>query len=155
MDSKLAGVFTGLLLLASALLIAYSTSAMRIAPIYAKVGPQVFPYVASIALALAGVYFLWQAMSGRGDPIVADSDSPDWRAVGFISAGFIFVIASLEALGFILSTVILFMAIAFAFGSRRWKRDGLTAIVLCVTAYLVFTRFLNLQLPAGLLKGIV
>ena len=152
-DSK-AGLIAGLALAAVALVIAYSTSKMSIAPTYAKVGPQVFPYLAAFALGATGLFFIWQTVSRQPDRIIPDTDVTDWRAIAFISGGFIFEILFIEPLGFILSASVLFVAVAYAFGSRRYVRDAITALILSTIAYLVFTKLLNLQLPAGILKGL-
>ena len=152
-DSKV-GLYAGLALAVLALIIAYSTSQMKIAPTYAKVGPQVFPYLAAFALGATGLFFIWQTLSRQHDRIIPDTDVTDWRAIGFISGGFIFEILFIEPLGFILSASVLFVAVAYAFGSRRYPRDVITALILSTIAYLVFTKLLNLQLPAGILKGI-
>lgn len=149
-----AGIAAGLAMLAISALIAVSTASMDIAPSYARVSPQVFPYGAAVLLAVTGGYFLWQSVAGHAGQLVADSADTDWKAVGLISFGFFFEILTLETLGFVLSSSILFYAVAFAFGSRRILRDGIAAITLSVSAYLVFTKLLNLQLPAGLHAGI-
>jgi putative tricarboxylic transport membrane protein len=153
-DSK-AGVIAGLALVLLAILIAYSTSQMKIAPSYAKVGPQVFPYIAALALAATGAFFIFQTLTGKHDRMIPDTDQTDWRAIGAISAGFLFEILFIESLGFILASTVLFMSVSFAFGSRRFVRDGITALVLSTSAYLIFTKLLNLQLPAGILKGLL
>ncbi len=153
-DSK-AGIFAGLALVVLALIIAYNTSQMKIAPTYAKVGPQVFPYLAAAALAATGLFFLYQTVTRQHDRIIPDTDQTDWRAIIFISAGFWFEILLIEPLGFVLASSVLFVAVAFAFGSRRYLRDVITALALSTIAYLVFTRLLNLQLPAGILKGLM
>ena len=48
-----------------------------------------------------------------------------------------------------------FVSVAFAFGSRKLLRDGIVAIVLVVAAYLGFTHGLGLQLPSGILAGLL
>ena len=47
------------------------------------------------------------------------------------------------------------MAVAYAFGSRRFLRDAVVAILVAVIVYVGFTRGLHLQLPAGLFAGLV
>jgi putative tricarboxylic transport membrane protein len=153
-DSK-AGILIGLVLAAAALVIAYNTSQMRIPPTYAKVGPQVFPYLAALALAGTGFFFIYQTLSGQRDRIIADTDVTDWRAILFISGGFLFEIVFIKRLGFVLCAAVLFIAVAYAFGSRRYLRDIVTALLLSTAAYLVFTKLLNLQLPPGILKGLM
>jgi putative tricarboxylic transport membrane protein len=45
--------------------------------------------------------------------------------------------------------------VSYAFGSRKYVRDIIVALLLTTGAYLVFTKLLNLQLPAGILKGLI
>ena len=54
-DSKMAGMVAGLLLAVGGLVIAVSTAQMRVPPMHAKVGPQIFPYVAAGVLILLGI----------------------------------------------------------------------------------------------------
>ena len=44
---------------------------------------------------------------------------------------------------------------ATAFGSRRYLRDLGMALIVSATAYFVFTKLLNLQLPAGIFRGLI
>ena len=154
-ENRWAGMSAGLALAALAILIAWNTFHMRIPPNYARVGPQVFPYVAAGALALVGACLFVQAWLGRPDRVAADTDRTDWLALGAITIGFVFEILFIKRLGFILSSTVLFMAVAFAFGSRKYIRDLVVALILCIGAYLVFTKLLNLQLPPGILKGLI
>ena len=66
-ESKTAGVVAGLLLAAVGVLIAWSTSQMRVPPMHAKVGPQVFPYFAAAALLIVGACFIVQALRAGPD----------------------------------------------------------------------------------------
>jgi putative tricarboxylic transport membrane protein len=61
----------------------------------------------------------------------------------------------LRPVGFVPAAMVLFLSVTFAFGSRSFLRDGIVALVLALVAYLGFTRLLGLQLPAGLLQGII
>jgi putative tricarboxylic transport membrane protein len=154
-DNSKAGLWIGLALLIVAIVIAWNTSQMRIPPTYAKVGPQIFPYLAALALAATGGFFIFQTFGTTGRERVApDTDETDWRALVAISLGFLFEIVFINPLGFILSASVLFVAVAYGFGSRRYVRDIITALILSSLAYFVFTRLLNLQLPAGIMKGI-
>ena len=97
---------------------------MQVPPTYAKVGPQVFPYLATAALAGAGSYFIAEALWRRPTALSADAEDTDWRALIAISIGFFAQILLIERVGFILSSACLFLAVAFGFGSRRTARDG-------------------------------
>jgi putative tricarboxylic transport membrane protein len=82
-----------------------------------------------------------------------DTDSTDWNALVAISVGFFAQIMLIERIGFILSSACLFLAVAWGFGSRRAVRDSAIALLLSAVVYVVFTRLLHLQLPAGPLTG--
>jgi putative tricarboxylic transport membrane protein len=149
------GLLVGAAIAAVGIAIIASTAGTAIAPTYARVGPQVIPYCAGIALSLMGLYFMVIGWIGGADRVVADTDETDWRALVIIAVAFVFVAFALKPAGFVVTAAVLFFAVAWAFGSRRIVRDALIAVALALTAYLVFTRLLNLQLPAGLLKGIL
>ena len=151
----MAGLIAGLLLALLAALIAWSTSQMRIIPVHAKVGPQMFPYFAAVALAIVGICFIIQALRNSSGKLVADTDETNWMALGLIAFGFIFEILFIKSLGFILASTVLFMAVAMAYGSRRYIRDIAIGLIITSAAYFGFTRLLNLQLPAGVLEGLI
>ncbi len=154
-ESKLpvAGLLIGLGLIALAGLIAIDVAGMRVPPIHAKVGPRFFPLLVSCGLAIAGAMIVWQSWRRTfEDEATAQTD---WTAVAFIAAGLILHLNLIKPAGFVPAAVILFMSVTIAFGSRRFLRDGIVALIISLIAYLAFTRLLGLQLPAGLLQGIV
>jgi putative tricarboxylic transport membrane protein len=154
-ESKTVGLVAGLLLVIVGILIAWSTSQMRVPPMHAKVGPQLFPYVAAVVLVVLGVLFALQALRDSPDKLVADTDSTEWFSLGIIVAGFLFQIIFITTLGFILSSTVLFVAVAIGFGSRQYLRDVIVALLLSSAAYFTFTRLLNLQLPSGIFGGLI
>lgn len=149
---SLAGLLIGLGLIAVAAVIASDAMHMRVPPVHAKVGPRVFPYLVSCGLAVSGAAIAWQAWSRS---FLVEAQDTDWGAVAIIAAGLVLQINLLKPLGFVPAAIILFMTVAFAFGSRRLLRDGAVALILAVVTYLAFTRLLGLQLPAGILKGVM
>lgn len=154
-ESKSAGIVAGLLLAITGVLIAWSTSQMRVPPMHAKVGPQIFPYFAAAALIVAGACFVAQALRNSPDKLAADTAGTEWLSLGVIVAGFVLQILLITTLGFILSSTMLFVAVAIGFGSRRYLRDVIVALLLSSAAYFTFTRLLDLQLPAGVLGGLI
>jgi putative tricarboxylic transport membrane protein len=148
-----AGYFVGLGLLLLAAVIGFDAARMQVAPQYSSYGPQIFPYIAMGALAVAGLYFLWQTATCRPDAIREDSEKADWTGVIGISAGLLAQVFLIERLGFVISAAILFFCVAWGFRSRKPLRDAVVAILLSTTTYLVFTQLLNLQLPPGIFKG--
>jgi putative tricarboxylic transport membrane protein len=149
---SVAGLLIGLGLIAIAAVIAMDAMNMRVPPVHAKVGPRVFPYLVSCGLALSGAAIAWQAWRRS---FLVEAQETDWGAVAIVAAGLVLQINLLKPLGFVPAAIILFMAVTFAFGSRRFLRDGIVATILAVLTYLAFTRLLGLQLPPGVLKGII
>lgn len=166
--SRLAEILLGLGLVAIGVFFAVGTTSIKVAPIYAKVGPTVFPWIVAGALVLLGIAFTVQAwrkgrqesppeagpVPGRGYPATPAAPPSDWRALLLISAALLLQMALFKRLGFVLTGIVLFMAVSYGFGSRRLLRDGIIAIVLAFVVYFGFTRGLNLQLPAGVLAGL-
>ena len=146
----MAGLLIGLGLIAIAAVIAADAMNMRVPPVHARVGPRVFPLLVSCGLALSGAAIAWQVWRRS---FIVEAQETDWGAVAVVAAGLVLQINLLKPLGFVPAAIILFMSVAFAFGSRRFLRDGLAAVILAMVTYLAFTRLLGLQLPAGLLQG--
>lgn len=151
-----AGLAIGLGLILLGGIIFYDASQMQILPAYAKVGPQAFPYFIALGLAIVGIYFTWNSWApGARREIVAEGFPTDWRALLIIGAGLLIHLNILKPLGFVIAGVFLFLCVAFAFGSRRFLRDGIVAIILVVVSYVGFTHGLGLQLPPGILAGLL
>ena len=149
-----AGLAIGLGLVAIASVIGFETMQMQVPPSYARVGPQIFPYIIAIGMAVTGAHIAWKSFRG-GDEVaeIEDTGPVDWKAVAIIAAGLIAHMNLLKPLGFVPAGVILFWSVAFAFGSSRYGRDILVGLLLVLFAYAGFTYGLGLQLPQGLLKG--
>jgi len=167
-DSRLAEILLGLGLIGLGIFFAVGTTAIK-APSYVKVDPTVFPWIVAGALILLGSVFAIQAwrkerhgqapkpgpIPGQGYPATPAVPPSDWRALLLISAALLLQMALFKSLGFVLTAIVLFMAVSYGFGSRRLLRDGIIAVVLAVVIYFGFTRGLNLQLPAGVLAGLI
>lgn len=154
-ESKMAGIVAGLLLAITGILVALSTSQMRVPPMHAKVGPQVFPYFAAAALAFLGACFIVQALRDGPAKLVADTEDTGWVSLVFVVLGFVIEIALIKTLGFILASTLLFLCVSYGFGSRNYLRDVVVAVLLSSAAYFTFTKLLNLQLPAGIFGGLI
>ena len=151
-----AGLVIGLGLVAIASVIGFETMQMQVPPSYARVGPQIFPYIIAIGMAITGAHIAWKSYRGE-DEAAEESDAgpTDWKSVAIIAAGLIAHMNLLKPLGFVPAGLILFCSVAFAFGSRRYGRDVIVGLLLVLFAYVGFTYGLGLQLPQGLLKGLL
>jgi putative tricarboxylic transport membrane protein len=130
----------------------YQTLDIRVAPVYAKVGPRVIPYLVggiTVALGLMLAWQSWRAMQAAGPARETAEEGTDWLPIGAIAVGLIQQILLFETLGFMPTAAILFLCVAYGFGSRRYLRDAVIAIILAIVAYVGFVHVLGLNLPAG------
>jgi putative tricarboxylic transport membrane protein len=128
---------------------------MQVPPTYAKVGPQIFPYIIALGLGLTGLVIAWRGWHGETPGDEGGTAPTDWRSVAVIAAGLIAHLNLLKPLGFVPAGLILFMSVTFAFGSRRYLRDAIVGVALTAAAYIGFSYGLGLQLPPGILKGLL
>ena len=142
--------------------VVWQTTMIRVTPAYAKVGPRAIPYLIGAGLVLIGLWLLAEALRGRplaapvSDSEDADPALPtDWRTVGLLAAALLLYLVLIEPAGFVLASAVLFTGAAFAMGSRRPVRDIAVGLILAAALYAGFTRGLGLDLPAGLLAGVL
>ncbi|MGE3876315.1 MAG: tripartite tricarboxylate transporter TctB family protein [Parvibaculaceae bacterium] len=151
-----AGLAIGFGLVVLGLIVFLDSVGMQVPPTYARVGPQAFPYFIAAALAAVGIYFVWNAWKpGAKREVVAEGFATDWRALAIIAAALLIHLNILKPLGFVISGIFLFLCVAYAFGSRKFLRDGIVAVILVLVSYLGFTHGLGLQLPPGILAGVL
>jgi putative tricarboxylic transport membrane protein len=167
-----AEIVLGLGIAALGAFILWETGAIKVAPVYAKVGPRDIPILVGAILAFLGLALAWQGWRARPiprlePPAVMDApgskldapgtggDTTDWLPVGAIAIGLIQQILLFELLGFVPTAAVLFFCVAYGFGSRRYLRDAVIAIALAVVAYVGFVHLLGLRLPAGILGGVL
>jgi putative tricarboxylic transport membrane protein len=110
------------------------------------------PYPAFVLLGLALLGVATALASLRGGATVAEERAAGWRALAWIAAGAALYLTLAERLGFVIAAALLFWFVARAFDERHALRDGLAAVGVAVSAYLLFTYALDLPLPAGVLE---
>lgn len=144
------------------LAIVWQTTQIRLTPAYSKVGPRVIPYIVGAGLVIVGAWLLFEALTGRwGTEVSTESEDvdptlpTDWRTVGILALALLAYLVLLEPAGFVVASTVLFAGAAYAMGSRRYARDIVVGLVMAMILFLGFTRGLDLQLPAGILAGIV
>jgi putative tricarboxylic transport membrane protein len=125
---------------------------------YAQVGPGVVPRVVGAVLLLLGAMLLREALTGgfRGVDEDAEELLPmDWGAFAWVTAGIVAYGLLVERAGFLIASTLLFVAVARGFASRRWLSNSLVGIAVAAFIFAIFNYALGLQLPAGILKGIL
>jgi putative tricarboxylic transport membrane protein len=125
---------------------------------YAQVGPGVVPRIVGAVLLLLGAMLLREAFTGgfRGVDEEAEVHLPmDWVAFAWVSGGILAYGILVERAGFLIASTLLFIAVARGFSSRRWLSNALVGLAVAAFIFAVFNYALGLQLPAGILKGIL
>ena len=143
----------GLLLFAGLTL--WQTLSIPVSPMYAQVGPRVFPYITTAGLALFAVLLLVQAARGGWQPEEEKEVVLDWRAVAFVAAGLVANVALIGPLGFSAASTAMFVLVSHGFGSRRPLRDVAIGLGLALAAYFGFARALGVNIGAGLIENLL
>ena len=138
--------------LAFAGLLLWQASEIPVSPLYAKIGPSLFPYFGAAALAALALMLLVQALRGGWQPDEEKELKADWRALAFVTAGLIANVALITHLGFTLASTVLFVLVAYGFGSRRPLRDATIGFVVALVAYFGFAKVLGVNIGAGFLE---
>jgi len=124
------------------------------------VGPKAVPTVVGVLLLVVAVLLAIDVLrGGRGEPEGGEdvdlSHRADWRAVLIVAGALLANVVLIERAGWPISGAILFFGCAYALGSRRYIRDALIAGVLSVSTWYLFVVGLGINIPVGLLKGIL
>ena len=142
----------GVGLLAFAAVVLWQIWAIPVSPIYAQVGPTVFPYATVAGLGLLAVLLLVQATRGGWQPEEERAVALDWRALGFVAAGLVANVALITWLGFTAASTVMFVLIAHGFGSRNPLRDAAIGFAVALAAYFGFAKLLGVNIGAGLIE---
>ena len=143
------------------MLVIWQTTQIRVAPIYSTVGPRTIPYIVGAGLVLTGLWLAFEALTGRSTAGSTESEDvdlslpTDWRCIGLLALALIAYLLLIEPAGFVVASAVLFVGAAYAMGSRRYVRDVVIGVLLATALYLLFNRGLGLDLPAGVLEGIL
>jgi putative tricarboxylic transport membrane protein len=123
--------------------------------LYAAVGPRAFAWAAAFMLIGMGLLLVKDALSGGWSHESDEFGDVDWRGGLWLVAGLIINVALIEALGFILTSTILFICTAKAFGSERLTRDAMIGFSLALVAYVGFDRVLGYKIGSGLIERLL
>ena len=125
-----------------------------------RVGPQAFPIAVAVLLLTCAVFLAVDVLRGghgqaeEGEDV--DLSAPtEWRVVlpllGFFAANVLLV----DVLGWVISGALLFFGAAWSLGSRHYVRDVVISVLLALVTFYGFYLGLGIQLPAGVLEGIL
>jgi hypothetical protein len=145
----------GLGLLAVCALVYWQTLQIP-SPPFVPIGPAFYPKVIVLLLAGLAVWLTVQSgLAGRAPRArPAAGHAPNYRLVAYCFAIFFAYIAALSVIGYLASTFLFVLALAWVMGPRQPRRlPGLVLLALGTTllTYVVFERYLYVFLPRGLL----
>lgn len=115
-------------------------------PGFGVVGPAVLPTALGVLVVVSAIWLARDALARR-EPMVLDP--LDRRPLTASLVATAVYLAAFVPLGFILSSAAYLMAEARILGSTRPVRDAIAAVAVVVGLYLVFVRFLTVELPRG------
>jgi len=124
------------------------------------IGPKVVPYAIGGAMVVVALWLGVDVLrGGRGEQEGGEdidlSGGSDWRTLGLLFGAFLANIVLIERAGWPVSGAVLFFGSAYALGSRRVVRDVVLAFVLSIGTWYLFVLGLGIDLPVGLLDGIL
>jgi putative tricarboxylic transport membrane protein len=125
---------------------------------YSTVGPALIPRVVGGVLIFLGGFLAYEVVRGgfrNHDEAAERALHMDWAAFAWVSGGLIAYGLLIERAGFIVSSVVLFVCVARSFGSRRWTVNTIVALVLAIAIFAAFNYGLGLNLPKGVLEGVL
>lgn len=124
------------------------------------VGPSVVPIVVGVGLLVAAALLTFEVLRGRvavpeeGEDIDVNT-ATNWQSILVLIASLLANTVLIAPLGWPISGAILFWGSAFALGNRSYLRNLVVALVISIGSYLVFAKVLGVELPAGLLTGVL
>jgi putative tricarboxylic transport membrane protein len=151
--------FVGSLFLMGAVVF-WDTYIVELPALNLTISPKVFPYaIATLLMVLSAILFINIL---RGDTAVPEGlaegtpiGKSDYRAFLLVLGSLLAFLLLIERAGFIVAASVTFFGITVAFGNKRHGRSALFGTLFITLIYFSFTRFLNVQLPAGIFEGIL
>lgn len=124
------------------------------------IGPKPVPILLGVLLlVIAVIYAVDVARGGAGEPEAGedvDLSLPiDWRTVLLLVGAFLVNAVLIDRLGWVISGTVLFWGSAYALGNRHYVRNLLIAVALSLITFYTFAIGLGVDLPAGVLQGIL
>ncbi|MET8911788.1 tripartite tricarboxylate transporter TctB family protein [Micromonospora sp. NPDC004551] len=124
------------------------------------IGPKPVPILLGVLLlVIAVIYGVDVARGGAGEPEAGEdvdlSLPVDWRTVLLLIGAFLVNAVLIDRLGWVISGTILFWGSAYALGNRHYVRNLLIAVALSLITFYTFAIGLGVDLPAGVLQGIL
>jgi len=125
-----------------------------------SLGPKVVPTVLGVLLLVVSVFYAVDIHRGgvgasdEGEDVDLGAKA-DWKTVGLLVVVFGVSAALMETLGWVIAGTLLFSGSAFALGNRHHVRGLLVGLAISLATFYAFAIGLGVNLPAGVLQGIL
>ena len=138
----------------------WDTYLVELPAINLTISPKVFPYAVSALLMGLSAILIINILRGdtavpEGHPEGTPIEKSDYKSFGLVLASLMAFLLLIENAGFIIAASITFFGITVAFDNKKHGRAAIFGTIFITVIYLSFTRFLNVQLPPGIFKGIL
>jgi putative tricarboxylic transport membrane protein len=148
--------FAGSLLILG-LVVLYDTSRMLVPPGSGTVGPQIFPYLISGFVIAISIGLFIQVLRGNlgvpeGTEFGEVIDKTDYKSLAMVAGSMLTYPLLIERAGFVIATTVAFFGVSFAYGAKKLVKNLVISIIFSLIVYFVFSKGLNVGLPAGILK---
>lgn len=158
--SRIAEMLLALGVVALGIIVLVQTQDIRVPGAMARVGPRVIPTIVGGGLVLIGIWYAIEVLLGSRPEVAIESEDADptlpadWLTIGGIGVALVVYMLTIERLGFIIASALLFVITAFSMGSRSWLRDIALGILIATAVYIAFSNGLGVRLPEGILEGL-
>ncbi|MEO7131834.1 MAG: tripartite tricarboxylate transporter TctB family protein [Dermatophilaceae bacterium] len=142
------------------LLLVDAASLAPVASTNDSLGPRAVPSVLGVLLLIVSAFYALDIRRGgvgasdEGEDIDLDAPS-DWKTVGMLVLIFAVCAALIEPLGWVIAGSLLFWGCAFALGNRHHLRGLIAGVAISLITFYAFAVGLGVNLPAGILQGIL
>ena len=110
--------------------------------------PTLFPRIVAVGMFVSAIWFLAESFQLRERNGFRDLDREAYVNVGVSVVAFALYALLMEPLGFVLSSILLVGGLSFFYGVRSILLIALVSVGVPVAVYFVFTRMLQVFLPA-------
>jgi putative tricarboxylic transport membrane protein len=108
-----------------------------------------FPLLVGLGIIGLSLILLVQGWLGRSK---APKAYGEWRRPAIMVAALAVYSLILAPLGYVVSTIFIAAVTLRILGVMSWKVISLSSLILSLTVYFIFTRVLDVELPAGILS---
>lgn len=113
-------------------------------------GPAAYPQFVLVLLALCAVGVILTP-----DDKTPDSQPRDWRYVVAVFGTILGYVILLSTVGYILATLLFVSTMLLLAGERRVPVIAIYSVVLPLALFYVFSEYLSIALPSGLIEGFI